>query len=41
MSSHRYVGGQKMVLVSVPVWEQLKQLQNLEQKRDNMEMIND
>ena len=39
MSSHRDVGGQKMVLVSVPVWEQLKQLQNLEQKRDTMEMI--
>ena len=39
MSSHRYVGGQKMVLVSVPVWEQLKQLQNLEEKRDTMEMI--
>ena len=39
MSSHRDVGGQKMVLVPVSVWEQLKQLQHAEQKRDTMEMI--
>ena len=39
MSSHRDVGGQKMVLVPVSVWEQLKQVQHAEQKRDTMEMI--
>ena len=39
MSSHRDVGGQKMVLIPVSIWEQLKQLQHAEQKRDTMEMI--
>ncbi len=39
MSSHHDVRGQKMVLVPVSVWEQLKQLQNVEHKRDTMEMI--
>ena len=39
MSSHHDVRGQKMVLVPVTVWEQLKQLQHVEQKRDTMEMI--
>ena len=39
MSSHHDVREQKMVLVPVSVWEQLKQLQHVEQKRDTLEMI--
>ena len=39
MSSHHDIRGQKMVLVPVSMWEQLKQLQHVEHKRDTMEMI--